>query len=151
RRGSTCGASRLPGTVVRQRNHAAATQAKAAITKVASLPNRVAVISDVHANWHALEAVLESVDAERPDELWCLGDLVGYGPRPNPCCAAVQERTSLCLAGNHDLGVLGRLDLEEFAPDAKASALWTREVLLDESRSYLESLSPKGRQEGAEL
>jgi len=115
------------------------------------LANRVAVISDIHANWHALEAVLAAIDAEQPDELWCLGDLVGYGPRPNPCCAAMQERAALCLAGNHDLGVLGQLDLEEFAPDAKASALWTREVLLGESRSYLESLSPKGRQEGAEL
>jgi diadenosine tetraphosphatase ApaH/serine/threonine PP2A family protein phosphatase len=115
------------------------------------LANRVAVISDIHANWHALETVLAAIDAEQPDELWCLGDLVGYGPRPNPCCAAMQERAALCLAGNHDLGVLGQLDLEEFAPDAKASALWTREVLLDESRSYLESLSPKGRQKGAEL
>ena len=115
------------------------------------MANRVAVISDIHANWHALEAVLAAIDAEQPDELWCLGDLVGYGPRPNPCCAAVQERAALCLAGNHDLGVLGQLDLEEFAPDAKTSALWTREVLGDESRSYLESLSPKGRLEGAEL
>jgi diadenosine tetraphosphatase ApaH/serine/threonine PP2A family protein phosphatase len=63
----------------------------------------------------------------------------------------MQERAALCLSGNHDLGVLGQLDLEEFAPDAKASALWTRAVLGDESRSYLESLSPKGLREGAEL
>src|SRR5213075_3001799 len=151
RRGSTCGASRLPGTVVRQRNHAAATQAKAAITKVASLPNRVAVISDVHANWHALEAVLESVDVERTDELWCLGDLVGYGPRPNPCCEVVRERAAVCLAGNHDLGVLGQLDLEEFAPDAVVSARWTRGVLRDEPRAYLESLQPTARTTGVEL
>ena len=115
------------------------------------MPSRVAVISDVHANWHALEAVLEAVEAERPDELWCLGDLVGYGPRPNPCCAAVQERAALCLAGNHDLGVLGRLDLEEFAPDAVASAEWTRGVLRPEARSYLESLSPTAGREGVEL
>jgi diadenosine tetraphosphatase ApaH/serine/threonine PP2A family protein phosphatase len=115
------------------------------------LPSRVAVISDVHANWHALEVVLEAVDAERPDELWCLGDLVGYGPRPNPCCAAVQERATVCLAGNHDLGVLGRLELEEFAPDAVASAEWTRGVLRPESRSYLESLSPTAEREGVAL
>jgi diadenosine tetraphosphatase ApaH/serine/threonine PP2A family protein phosphatase len=120
-------------------------------TKVVALANRVAVISDIHGNWHALEAVLAEIDAEQPDELWCLGDLVGYGPRPNPCCAEMQKRAAICLCGNHDLGVLGQLDLEEFAPDAKASALWTREVLGDESRSYLESLSPKGRMEGAEL
>jgi diadenosine tetraphosphatase ApaH/serine/threonine PP2A family protein phosphatase len=115
------------------------------------LASRVAVISDVHANWHALEAVLAVIDAERPDELWCLGDLVGYGPRPNPCCAAVEERTALCLAGNHDLGVLGRLDLEEFAPDAVASAVWSRGVLTAEARGYLESLSPTARREGVEL
>jgi diadenosine tetraphosphatase ApaH/serine/threonine PP2A family protein phosphatase len=115
------------------------------------LASRVAVISDVHANWHALEAVLAAVDAERPDELWCLGDLVGYGPRPNPCCATVEERAALCLAGNHDLGVLGHLDLEEFAPDAVVSAQWTRDVLRPEARSFLESLSPTGKREGVEL
>ena len=112
---------------------------------------RVAVVSDVHANLHALEAVLAAIDADPPDELWCLGDLVGYGPRPNPCCEAVAERAALCLAGNHDLGVLGRLDLEDFAPDAVASARWTREVLTDGAREYLESLHPLGRRDGAEL
>jgi diadenosine tetraphosphatase ApaH/serine/threonine PP2A family protein phosphatase len=115
------------------------------------LASRVAVISDVHGNWHALEAVLAAVEAEEPDELWCLGDLVGYGPRPNPCCEAVSARASLCLAGNHDLGVLGRLDLEDFAPDAVASARWTREVLTDAARNYLESLLPVGRRDDAQL
>jgi len=115
------------------------------------LPSRVAVISDVHGNWHALEAVLGAIDAERPDELWCLGDLVGYGPRPNPCCSAVRERAALCLAGNHDLGVLGRLDLAEFAPDAVTSASWTRAVLDGEARRFLESLSPSARRDGVEL
>jgi diadenosine tetraphosphatase ApaH/serine/threonine PP2A family protein phosphatase len=115
------------------------------------LAGRVAVISDVHANWHALEAVLEAIDAEEPDELWCLGDLVGYGPRPNPCCETVQQRAAVCLAGNHDLGVLGQLDLEEFAPDAVVSARWTRGVLGDEPRAYLESLEPTARTAGVEL
>jgi len=115
------------------------------------LASRVAVISDVHANRHALDAVLAAVDAEGPDKLWCLGDLVGYGPRPNRCCAAVQERAALCLAGNHDLGVLGEVDLQEFAPDAVASATWTRGVLAPEARAYLESLEPKGRRQGVEL
>ena len=53
---------------------------------------RVAVISDIHANLHALDAVLADVDAFAPDELWCLGDVVGYGPRPNECTAIVRER-----------------------------------------------------------
>jgi predicted phosphodiesterase len=115
------------------------------------LAKRVAVISDIHANWHALERVLASVDEQEPDEIWCLGDLVGYGPRPNPCCTAVAERTALCLAGNHDLGVLGEIELEEFSPDAVASALWTREVLTGEARSYLEKLEPEAQLDGAEL
>ena len=115
------------------------------------MTSRVAVISDVHANWHALAAVLEAVDAERPDELWFLGDLVGYGPRPNPCCAAIAERAALSLAGNHDLGVLGRLELEEFTPEAAAAAEWARGVLTPEARAQLESSSPTGRREGVEL
>jgi diadenosine tetraphosphatase ApaH/serine/threonine PP2A family protein phosphatase len=115
------------------------------------LASRVAVISDIHANWHALEAVLEAVEREQPDELWCLGDLVGYGPRPNPCCAAIERRADLCLAGNHDLGVLGELDLSDFTGDAVVAARWTRSVLAEGSRVYLESLESTGRVDGVEL
>jgi predicted phosphodiesterase len=111
----------------------------------------VAVISDIHGNLHALESVLRSVDAESPDEVWCLGDLVGYGPQPNRCCELVAERADVCLIGNHDLGVLGRIDLQDFSPDAAASARWTAEVLEDEPRRYLESLSPEAALERAEL
>ncbi|HET7759830.1 MAG TPA: metallophosphoesterase family protein [Gaiellaceae bacterium] len=115
------------------------------------MAKRVAVISDVHANWHALEAVLAEVEQEEPDELWCLGDLVGYGPRPNPCCAAVERRASICLAGNHDLGVIGTIDLAEFTGDAVEAARWTRGVLAEGSRRFLESRQPQGRRDGAEL
>ena len=66
---------------------------------------RVAVVSDIHANLAALETVLAAIDADAPDELWCLGDLVGYGPRPSECCEAVAARARICLAGNHDLAV----------------------------------------------
>ena len=70
---------------------------------------RVAVITDIHANAHALDAVLAAIDAEpaRPDAIWCLGDLVGYGPRPNECVRTVRSRAAVCLVGNHDLGVTG--------------------------------------------
>lgn len=95
--------------------------------------------------------MLAAVEEERPDELWCLGDLVGYGPRPNPCCAEIARRAELCLVGNHDLGVLGELDLLDFAPEAVESARWTREVLADEARAYLRSLRPAGRRDGVEL
>jgi diadenosine tetraphosphatase ApaH/serine/threonine PP2A family protein phosphatase len=112
---------------------------------------RVAVISDIHANLHGLEAVLEAIDADPPDELWCLGDLVGYGPRPNEVVDVIRERAQLCLVGNHDLGVLGRLDLEEFSLDAAAVVRWTQTVLLDENRAFLEGLEPEAKVDHAEL
>jgi predicted phosphodiesterase len=112
---------------------------------------RVAVISDIHGNLHALEAVLESIGGDAPDEIWCLGDLVGYGPRPNRCCAVVAERADVCLIGNHDLGVLGRLDLAVFSPDAAASARWTAGVLEPDARAYLEALAPSGERKGVGL
>jgi diadenosine tetraphosphatase ApaH/serine/threonine PP2A family protein phosphatase len=112
---------------------------------------RVAVISDIHANFHALEAVLDELEREQPDEIWCLGDLVGYGPQPNRCCEAVAAQTELCLAGNHDLGVLGEIDLEDFSHDAARSARWTREQLDDDVRSWLEALRPEGERDGAQL
>jgi diadenosine tetraphosphatase ApaH/serine/threonine PP2A family protein phosphatase len=112
---------------------------------------RVAVISDIHGNLPALEAVLQAVDAERPDETWCLGDLVGYGPRPNECCDLVRRRVQICLRGNHDLGVLGLLDLADFSDAAAASALWTRGVLSDDARSYLDALESTGDRAGVGL
>lgn len=112
---------------------------------------RVAVISDIHGNWHAFDAVLGALRREAFDELWCLGDVVGYGPRPNRCCDAAQERAHVALAGNHDLGVLGTVSLDEFAPDAAASALWTRGVLSRDARGYLDGLEPLGLAEGVPL
>jgi diadenosine tetraphosphatase ApaH/serine/threonine PP2A family protein phosphatase len=104
---------------------------------------RVAVVSDIHGNLHALEAVLAVLDQDPPDELWCLGDLVGYGARPNECCAAIEARADLCLAGNHDLAVRGTLDLLEFSGDAGAAARWSRDVLTADSLAFLESLEPQ--------
>lgn len=101
---------------------------------------RVAVISDIHANLHALEAVLAAVDAEGVDEIWSLGDVVGYGPRPNECVALVRERTALGLAGNHDLAVLGRIDLTTFMGEAGEAARWTQTVLDPEAAEYLGAL-----------
>jgi predicted phosphodiesterase len=115
------------------------------------LASRIAVISDVHANWHALEAVLAAAEEEQPDELWCLGDLVGYGPRPNECCAAVAARADLCLAGNHDLVVLGTLSLEDFVGEAADAARWTQTVLDSEARSFLAGLAPSATREDVEL
>src|SRR3954452_10170651 len=101
---------------------------------------RVAVVSDIHSNLHALEAVLADIDREAPDELWCLGDVVGYGARPNECCDLVRERADLVLCGNHDLAVLGTLDIADFSGDAATAARWTTTVLGEEQRTWLASL-----------
>jgi diadenosine tetraphosphatase ApaH/serine/threonine PP2A family protein phosphatase len=112
---------------------------------------RVAVVSDIHSNLVALEAVLAAIDEEAPDELWCLGDLVGYGPRPNECTRLMQERTRICLCGNHDLAVRGTLDLWEFSGDAGMAARWTRTVLNDEALAFLNSLKPSAKTDDAAL
>jgi predicted phosphodiesterase len=112
---------------------------------------RIAVISDVHGNLHALRAVLEAIGEESVDAIWCLGDLVGYGPRPNECCAEVERAASICLVGNHDLGVLGRLALEDFTDDAAAAARWSQSALTDEARAYLERLQSSHATAEAEL
>ena len=112
---------------------------------------RIAVLSDVHANLHALEAVLAEIDTGGFDEIWFLGDLVGYGPKPNECAALLQERATICLAGNHDLVVLGKIAIDAFAGEAAAAARWTQTVLDDASRSFLDTLQPQAVAPGAEL
>jgi diadenosine tetraphosphatase ApaH/serine/threonine PP2A family protein phosphatase len=112
---------------------------------------RIAVLSDIHGNLHALDAALSEIDAAKVDQLWCLGDLVGYGPRPNECIDRIHERASLSLCGNHDLAVLGLLDMAEFSGDAAAAAIWTQGVLGEPQRTWLSGLEPAGRSDGAEL
>ena len=112
---------------------------------------RVAVVSDIHSNLQALEAALAAIDDEAPDELWCLGDLVGYGPRPNECCATIAERADVCLAGNHDLAVRGTIDLEEFGGEAAVAARWTRTVLAPDAQTFLDRLEPEGSAHGVAL
>jgi predicted phosphodiesterase len=112
---------------------------------------RVAVVSDIHANLHALVAVLAAVEAERPDELWCLGDTVGYGPEPSRCCALMAERAQLCLAGNHDLAVTGAISIEEFNGDAAAAVRWTRTAIDESALAFLRTLAPRAARAGVEL
>jgi len=113
---------------------------------------RVAVISDIHANGHALQTVLGAIAREGVDELWCLGDTVGYGARPNECCAIVRDAVHVCLAGNHDLLALGLEVLEgDFNPDAGASGTWTKAELDELSVDFLRTLKPEAHLERAEL
>ena len=112
---------------------------------------RVAVVSDVHGNLRALETVLAAADAAGVDEVWCLGDVVGYGAKPNECCELVRARTAICLAGNHDLVVVGTLGLEEFSHDAADAAGWSRERLTEENRAYLAGLPSIAERDGTLL
>jgi predicted phosphodiesterase len=103
---------------------------------------RYAVLADIHANLHALDAVLEAVRSEGVDAYLVAGDLVGYGPFPNECVERVAGLDAACVAGNHDLIVLGQLSDDRCIPLAKTSLAWTRDVLRDDARSYLEGLPP---------
>jgi diadenosine tetraphosphatase ApaH/serine/threonine PP2A family protein phosphatase len=104
---------------------------------------RVAVVSDIHGNRHAFEAVLDSIEASGCEEMWCLGDLVGYGADPDACVELARRHAAICLAGNHDLGVRGDLPLEEFSRGAALAAEWTRNVITPETRAYLAGLEPQ--------
>ena len=104
---------------------------------------RVAIISDIHSNLAALQAVLEDAEARGATDYWCLGDIVGYGPDPHGCLAIVRERASLCLSGNHDLGAIGMLSLDDFNPHAAVANRWTGEVLTQEEKEFLGELPTK--------
>jgi predicted phosphodiesterase len=104
---------------------------------------KIAVISDIHGNKQAFEATLESVAASDAEELWCLGDLVGYGADPDACVELAREHAAVCLAGNHDLAVTGEIALSEFSRGASLAAQWTREVIKPENLEFLQTLSPQ--------
>jgi diadenosine tetraphosphatase ApaH/serine/threonine PP2A family protein phosphatase len=108
---------------------------------------RLAVLSDVHSNRPALEAVLASIEAAGVEEIWCLGDMVGYGADPDACTALIRDRCTVCLAGNHDLAVLGELDVSSFSETAEIAVRWTREVASAETLEFLRSLEPTGSRE----
>jgi len=100
------------------------------------------VISDVHSNLVALEAVLEDLSGAGVDQYLCLGDAVGYGPRPNQCCDLMRELDCLCIRGNHDEAAVFPGKEEWFTAPARYCILWTREQLTDTSREFLQNLEP---------
>jgi diadenosine tetraphosphatase ApaH/serine/threonine PP2A family protein phosphatase len=106
---------------------------------------RYLVLSDIHSNLEAFEAVL--ADAGGVDQIWCLGDVVGYGPDPNACVQLLRSQSHLCIAGNHDWATLGKLDLEDFNADAREANLWNRQQLAEPNLAYLHAL-PETRVEG---
>ena len=106
---------------------------------------RIAVLSDVHANLPALEAV--RADLTDVDQVWVLGDIVGYGPQPNEVIAVLQEMGARSVMGNHDGAAIGIVDPAYFNPDARAAIEWTAGALGDNARSYLATL-PEVRRDG---
>ena len=105
---------------------------------------RVAIISDIHANRHAFEAVLDDIAESSVEEVWCLGDLVGYGGEPDACVSLAREHATVCLAGNHDLAVTGEVSLEDFSRTAAAAVRWTRATISTKTRDFLGTLRPAG-------
>ena len=95
---------------------------------------RVAIASDIHGNKQAFQAVIAAAEAEGAEELWCLGDLVGYGAEPDACVALADAHCAICLAGNHDLAVVEVLSLDDFSRGAALAAQWTRDVIAPETR-----------------
>jgi diadenosine tetraphosphatase ApaH/serine/threonine PP2A family protein phosphatase len=113
---------------------------------------RIAIVSDVHANLAALEAVLRHAEAEGAlDGLWCLGDMVGYGPQPCEVLDRLREAGARPVAGNHDLAAVGLASTEDFNPAAAAAVHWTARQLRDADRRYIESLPQVRREEGFTL
>jgi diadenosine tetraphosphatase ApaH/serine/threonine PP2A family protein phosphatase len=103
---------------------------------------RIALLSDVHGNLPAFHAVLADIDGGGADQIWCLGDLVGYGAQPDGCVELAQERCHLCLAGNHDLVVTGDIDIADFSSSAADAARWTRQTISADALAFLRGLRP---------
>lgn len=100
----------------------------------------IGILSDVHGNLHALDAVREAMEARRVDEWWCLGDMVGYGAFPRETLAGCAGAARRCLAGNHDLGAAGVVPVDDFSADAARAIAWTRDALGDDGCAVLRRL-----------
>ncbi len=112
---------------------------------------RVAAITDIHSNLPALEAVLGQIEDAGIEETWCLGDVLGYGVEPDACAELVRDHCDVCLVGNHDLAVLGGLDISSFSEAAAAAVEWTRENVAEPTLEFLRELKPAGERTGTGL
>ena len=101
---------------------------------------RVALVSDIHGNLPALEAVLARIQELKPDKTLCLGDTVGYGPFPDECVSIVREKCAVVLQGNHDSGLIGETDLADFNRYGVQAILWSRDKLSKENLEFLHTL-----------
>jgi predicted phosphodiesterase len=108
---------------------------------------KYAIISDIHGNLEALDAVGQEISRIRPDTVFCLGDLVGYGASPNECVRSARQLASIVVAGNHDFGAVGLTDVAFFNRFAREAILWTAETLGDDETGYIKQL-PLSHAEG---
>jgi diadenosine tetraphosphatase ApaH/serine/threonine PP2A family protein phosphatase len=105
---------------------------------------RYAILGDIHSNLAAFEAVLSDADDRGGfDKIWCLGDVVGYGPDPNECIERLRQLEHVCIAGNHDWAAIGNMDTADFNPVAALACKWTAQQLTAENIEYLKSLPLK--------
>ncbi len=112
---------------------------------------QIAILSDIHGNRHALDAVREEIDRRCITAWWCVGDLVGYGADPVTVLDTCRRESTRCIAGNHDLVVAGRLPISTFASWARDAALWTIAALDTDRREWLGSLAPVDRDDPVTL
>jgi diadenosine tetraphosphatase ApaH/serine/threonine PP2A family protein phosphatase len=102
---------------------------------------RHAILGDIHGNLVAFQAVLHDIEERGgAEEMWCLGDIVGYGPDPSACIALLRKYEHLCVAGNHDWAAIGKVDISDFNPEAAAACLWTGSQLSEDDVRFLDSL-----------
>ncbi|HEX75556.1 MAG TPA: metallophosphoesterase family protein [Dehalococcoidia bacterium] len=102
---------------------------------------RYAILGDIHSNLAAFQAVLRDIDIRGGfDKIWCLGDVVGYGPDPHECIGLLCQCEHLCVAGNHDWAAIGKIDTSDFNPDAARACRWTGQQLTKEDIDYLQNL-----------
>ena len=102
--------------------------------------SRIALISDVHANFTALQTSIKQLEVYEPDIWICLGDLVGYGPNPSECIELIREKNMLCVKGNHDAGVTGELSVRHFRNPNRKLIEMTRSLISQEQLKWLKSL-----------
>ncbi len=112
---------------------------------------RIALISDIHANLEALEAVLYDIEKQKIDIICCLGDVVGYGSDPSACLELVNKSCKIKLIGNHDYAAMGESSTDDYSPVAKFSAEWTKNELSDRDLSILSEFTTEATLENSHL
>ena len=103
---------------------------------------KIAIISDIHSNLEALRRVFTSIEQHQADTIYCLGDIVGYGPHPNECVELVREKCAVVLQGNHDAGSFDAVPLEHFNEFGRVAMRWTKKTLTSENIEFLTGLVP---------